>query len=71
MKKKVKWAGLLVAALIVFTACGPGPVTSQSTDAWDRFIYWFASIIELLSINGHFGIGILLFSFLIRTLLLP
>ncbi|CYV72968.1 membrane protein insertase YidC [Streptococcus suis] len=71
MKKKVKWAGLLVASLIVLTACGTGPVTSQSTDAWDRLIYWFASIIQFLSINGQIGIGIILFTILIRTLLLP
>ncbi len=71
IEKKVKWAGLLVASLIVLTACGTGPVTSQSTDAWDRLIYWFASIIQFLSINGQIGIGIILFTILIRTLLLP
>ncbi len=63
IEKKVKWAGLLVASLIVLTACGTGPVTSQSTDAWDRLIYWFASIIQFLSINGQIGIGIILLPF--------
>ncbi|HFI0695978.1 TPA: membrane protein insertase YidC [Streptococcus suis] len=71
MKKKIKWAGLLIASLFILTACGTGPVTSQSTEAWDRLIYWFASIIQILSINGQIGIGIILFTLLIRTLLLP
>ncbi|HFI0119211.1 TPA: membrane protein insertase YidC [Streptococcus suis] len=71
MKKKIKWAGLLIASLFILTACGTGPVTSQSTEAWDRLIYWFASIIQFLSINGQIGIGIILFTLLIRTLLLP
>ncbi|HFI0113257.1 TPA: membrane protein insertase YidC [Streptococcus suis] len=71
MKKKIKWAGLLIASLFILTACGTGPVTSQSTEAWDRLIYWFASVIQFLSINGQIGIGIILFTLLIRTLLLP
>lgn len=72
MKKKIKWVGLLCASLLVLTACGgTGPVTSQSTDAWDRLIYWFASVIQFLSINGQIGIGIVLFTVLMRTLLLP
>ncbi|HFI0148664.1 TPA: YidC/Oxa1 family membrane protein insertase [Streptococcus suis] len=71
MKKKIKWAGLLIASLFILTACGTGPVTSQSTEAWDRLIYWFASVIQFLSINGQIGIGIILFTILIRTILLP
>ncbi|HEM6220468.1 TPA: membrane protein insertase YidC [Streptococcus suis] len=71
MKKKIKWLGLLLASVLMLTACGTGPVTSQSTDAWDRLIYWFASVIQFLSIGGQIGIGIILFTILIRTLLLP
>lgn len=71
MKKNLKWAGLLIASLFILTACGTGPVTSQSTEAWDRLIYWFASVIQFLSINGQIGIGIILFTILIRTILLP
>lgn len=71
MKKKVKWAGLLGSSLLVLTACGTDPVTSQSTEAWERLIYLFASLIQFLSINGQIGIGIILFTILIRTLLLP
>lgn len=71
LKKKVKWAGLIIVASLVLTACGTGPVTSQSTDAWDKLIYWFASVIQFLSINGQIGVGIILFTILIRTILLP
>lgn len=71
LKKKAKWVGLLAASLFVLTACGTGPVTSQSSGAWDQLIYWFASVIQFLSINGQIGVGIILFTILIRTLLLP
>ncbi|HFU4203199.1 TPA: YidC/Oxa1 family membrane protein insertase [Streptococcus suis] len=71
MKKKIKWTGLLLMSLLILTACGTGEVTSQSTGAWDQLIYWFASIIQFLSINGQIGIGIILFTLLIRTILLP
>lgn len=71
MKKKVKWTSLVTLSLLLLTACGRGDVTGQSTDAWERLIYWFASIIKLLSINGQLGVGIILFTILVRTLLLP
>ncbi|HEL2058202.1 TPA: membrane protein insertase YidC [Streptococcus suis] len=71
MKKKVKWASLSAFVLLFLSACGTGEVTSQSTGIWDQLIYWFASMIQFLSINGQIGIGIILFTILIRTLLLP
>ena len=71
MKKNLKWLTLLSTSLLVLTACGTGSVTSQSTDAWEKLIYWFASVIQFLSINGQIGIGIILFTILIRTVLLP
>lgn len=71
MKKKLKWTGLLTLSLVLLSACGTSPVTSESTGQWEQLIYWFASIIQFLSINGQIGIGIILFTLLIRTLLLP
>lgn len=70
LKKKIKWAGLLTLSLVVLAACG-NQASNQSSGAWDSLIEWFASIIQFLSINGHIGIGIILFTILIRTLLLP
>lgn len=71
MKKKLKWASLLLLPLLVLSACGTSSVTSESTGLWEQLIYWFSRIIQLLSINGQIGIGIILFTILIRTLLLP
>lgn len=71
LKKKIKWAGLLSLSLLVLAACGRGDVTSQSTGAWDQLVYWFGQIIQWLSFGGHIGIGIILFTIIIRTLLLP
>lgn len=71
MKKKLKWAGLLSLSLVLLSACGTSAVTSESTGQWEQLIYWFGRIIQALSFNGHIGIGIILFTILIRTLLLP
>ena len=71
MKKKLKWAGLLSLSLVLLSACGTGPVTSESTGQWEQLIYWFGRIIQFLSINGQIGVGIILFTILIRVLLLP
>lgn len=71
LKKKYKWISLLSLSLLLLTACGTGAVTAESTGIWDRLILVFAQIIQLLSINGNIGIGILLFTIVLRTLLLP
>lgn len=71
LKKNLKWAGLLTTTLLVLTACGTGTASSQSSGAWNGLIHWFASIIQFLSINGQIGIGIILFTIIIRTILLP
>ena len=62
MKKKLKWAGLLSLSLVLLSACGTGPVTSESTGQWEQLIYWFGRIIQFLSINGQIGVGIILFT---------
>ena len=71
MKKKLKVASLLGGALLLLTACGTSEVTSQSTGAWEKFVYFFAEVIRILSIGGNTGVGIILFTLLIRTVLLP
>lgn len=71
LKKKLKWASLLGLSLLVLTGCGTGPVTSQSTGWWDQLIYWFGQIIQFLSLNGSIGIGIILFTILVRVALIP
>ena len=38
---------------------------------WSKFVYFFAEIIRFLSFDISIGVGIILFTVLIRTLLLP
>ena len=63
--------GLLVLASFILTACGTSEVTASSSDLWERFVYLFAVTIRFLSFNGSTGIGIILFTLIIRTVLLP
>lgn len=71
MKKKVRLASLLAASLLFLTACGTGAVDASSSSLWERFVYLFAEMIRFLSLNGSIGVGIVLFTILIRTVLLP
>jgi len=62
-------------SLFVMTACATSnassDVTADSADLWSRLIYFFAETIRFLSFDMSIGIGIILFTILIRTLLLP
>lgn len=74
-KKHVKKALLLsgMLALVVFlSACGAtGEVSANSTGIWDRYIVWnFARAIKALSF-GNAGIGIILFTLVVRIILMP
>lgn len=70
-KKLLLFLGMI--SLVVFlTACGTGEVNAQSTGIWERYIvYNFARIIDFLSFGGNKGIGIILFTIIVRILLLP
>ena len=74
--KKVKRVLSLAAigSLTLFlAACSNKPVTSHSTGLWDHYIvYNFSRFIIWLSNNcGGYGMGIIIFSIIIRVLLLP
>lgn len=61
----------LVAMVVLLSACGTSEVSAQSTNVWDRYIvYYFAQAIKALSF-GNAGIGIILFTIIIRIILLP
>jgi len=69
---------LLIAGILSLTlflaACGTEPITAESEGFWEGgIIYNFSRIIIWLSdlMGGNYGIGIILFTFLIRVLLLP
>ena len=59
------------AALLLLTACGTTAVTSSSTNLWDQIVYGFAQVIRFLSFGGLTGVGIILFTIVIRAALLP
>lgn len=74
--KKVKRVLSLAAigSLTLFlAACSNKPVTSHSTGLWDHYIvYNFSQFIIWLSNNcGGYGMGIIIFTIIIRVLLLP
>lgn len=71
MKKKLSLLSLAAAALLLLSACATSAVSGHSTNLWDQFIYAFAQVIHFLSFGGLTGLGIILFTILIRAVLLP
>ncbi|ALS02394.1 hypothetical protein ATZ33_13660 [Enterococcus silesiacus] len=70
-KRLLLMAGL-VTLVLVLSACGTAPINESSTGIWDRYIvYYFAEAIKFLSISANTGIGIILFTLVIRIILLP
>lgn len=76
MKKSKRF--LLLAGVLSLTlflaACGTEPITAQSEGFWDGIvIYNFSRVIIWLSdlFGSNYGVGIILFTVLIRILLLP
>lgn len=71
LKRLVLLAGM-VGLLVVLTGCGTSQITEHSTGIWDRYIvYNFARCISFLSFGGNHAVGIILFTILIRIILLP
>lgn len=75
VKKKLQLTSLLGLSLFIMTACATNStandITADSTDFWSKFVYFFAEIIRFLSFDISIGVGIILFTILIRTILLP
>lgn len=71
MKRKLKLSALSVLAILVLTGCGRSDITAHSSGAWENFVYGFAQIIRFLSFGGLIGLGIILFTIVIKTVLLP
>lgn len=63
----------VVGLVVLLSACGrTGDVTASSSGVWDRYIvYNFAQAIKFLSIGGNVGVGIILFTIVVRIILLP
>ncbi|MBB1085540.1 membrane protein insertase YidC [Limosilactobacillus fastidiosus] len=75
MKKTKRVLSLAAIGSLTFflAACSNKPVTSHSTGLWDHYIvYNFSRFIIWLSNNcGGYGMGIIIFTIIIRVLLLP
>ncbi|WP_373470696.1 membrane protein insertase YidC [Carnobacterium alterfunditum] len=59
---------------VVLVGCGTSPITEQSTGIWDKYIVFnFSRIIIWLAdlFGGSFGAGIIIFTLIIRFVLLP
>ncbi|WP_207941869.1 membrane protein insertase YidC [Enterococcus sp. DIV2402] len=62
----------LVSLVVLLSACGTSEVSAQSTGFWERYVvYYFAEAIKWLSVGGSRGMGIILFTLIIRIILLP
>ncbi|EHI69175.1 60Kd inner membrane protein [Streptococcus ictaluri 707-05] len=70
MKKKFKLISLL-PVLLLLAACGRGEVTAHSSNGWDQLVYFFAKAIKWLAFDGSIGVGIILFTLIIRLVLMP
>ena len=71
-QKKILLALMMIGFVLVLTGCGTGEVTASSTGIWERYIvYTFGQVIKFLSFNKNFGIGIILFTLIIRIILMP
>ena len=71
MKKKVQLTGLALGALVLLSACGTSAVSEHTSGIWERIVYFFALAIRFLSFNASMGIGIILFTVVIRLVLIP
>ena len=70
-RKRLLLMTLMLFFVVVLSACGTGEITASSTGVWERIVYSFAQAVKWLSISGSRGIGIILFTLIIRIILLP
>lgn len=73
---KLTRAGLTLTSVLLLTACTGGSqaasdITSTTPGFWAQFVYFFATMIDKLALGGLTGIGIILFTLILRLLLLP
>lgn len=71
MKRKIKALGLGGLSLALLSACSTQQITKQPTTGWDSMVYFFANAIKFLSFGASIGLGIVLFTLIIRLILLP
>lgn len=73
-RKRLLFTLSLFAVMIVLSACGTEPITSNSTGTWDHYVvYNFSRVIIWFSelFFNNYGLGIIAFTLVIRVVLLP
>ncbi|SJZ97815.1 YidC/Oxa1 family membrane protein insertase [Pilibacter termitis] len=73
-KKRLKQLSVSLGAiflLLTLSGCGTSTITENSSGGWDKFVWIFGSIIKALSLGENVGVGIILFTIVIRIILLP
>lgn len=72
-RKKILSLSAVMSLTLLLAACSNAPVTKNSTGFWDHYIvYNFSQFIIWLSNHiGGYGMGIIVFTLIIRVLLLP
>jgi len=73
-RKRLLFTLSLFAVMIVLSACGTEPITSESTGIWDQYVvYNFSRLIIWFSnlFVNNYGLGIIAFTIFIRVILLP
>ncbi|MFY9902263.1 MAG: membrane protein insertase YidC [Trichococcus sp.] len=73
-RKRLLFTLSLFAVMMVLSACGTEPITSESTGFWDRYVVFnFSNMIVWLSqlFFSNYGLGIIAFTIIIRVILLP
>ncbi|MDR0847083.1 MAG: YidC/Oxa1 family membrane protein insertase [Lactobacillales bacterium] len=72
MKKKLLLAFAALSSLVLLTGCGTSAITAKSTGLWEHGFVWnFGQVIKFLSFGGSMGVGIILFTLVIRVILFP
>lgn len=71
LKKKLKTFSLILLTGSLLVACGRGEVSSHSATLWEQIVYAFAKSIQWLSFNHSIGLGIILFTLIIRAIMMP
>lgn len=73
-RKRLLFTLSLFAVMMVLSACGTEPITSESAGFWDRYVVFnFSNMIVWLSdlFFSNYGLGIIAFTIIIRVILLP
>lgn len=70
-KKQLLLMTTMLVFVVVLSACGTSEISASSTGVWEKIVYLFAQAVKGLSIGGSRGIGIILFTLIIRIILLP